>query len=72
MNIVKSLLLFPPCPQLHSEAMHRASPQPDQRCMTLNPKLYKKQSKAKQRGVDYKITSSYVGNQVHMTATLLK
>ncbi|MDX7626838.1 YdgH/BhsA/McbA family protein [Enterobacter bugandensis] len=28
--------------------------------------------KAKQSGVDYKITSSYVGNQVHMTATLLK
>jgi len=46
MNIVKSLLLFPPCPQLHSEAMHRASPQPDQRCVTLNPKLHKKQSRA--------------------------
>ena len=28
--------------------------------------------KAKQTGADYKITSSYVGNQVHMTATLLK
>lgn len=28
--------------------------------------------KAKRAGADYKITSSYVGNQVHMTAMLLK
>ncbi|MGG4732762.1 DUF1471 domain-containing protein [Leclercia adecarboxylata] len=28
--------------------------------------------KAKQRGADYKITSSYAGNQIHMTATLPK
>ncbi len=28
--------------------------------------------KAKRAGADYKITSSYVGNQVHMTAILLK
>lgn len=28
--------------------------------------------KSKQAGTDYKITSSYAGNQVHMTATLLK
>ncbi|MDE4626694.1 DUF1471 domain-containing protein [Klebsiella pneumoniae] len=27
---------------------------------------------SKQAGADYKITSSYAGNQVHMTATLLK
>lgn len=28
--------------------------------------------KSKQAGTDYTITSSYAGNQVHMTATLLK
>ncbi|EOI3547714.1 DUF1471 domain-containing protein [Cronobacter dublinensis] len=28
--------------------------------------------KSKQAGAEYKITSSYAGNQVHMTAMLLK